>query len=43
LKAGRLHPAVETLLQLMEKGEGENNQSFHNILLPSQLVVRITK
>jgi len=35
--------ATETLLQLMEKGEGENNQSFHNILLPSQLVVRITK
>ncbi|MGC4036043.1 MAG: LacI family DNA-binding transcriptional regulator [Chitinophagaceae bacterium] len=35
--------ATETLLQLMEKGKENTDNSYHNILLPSQLVVRITK
>lgn len=36
--------ATETLLHLLEKGNEETEQPpYHNILLPSQLVVRITK
>lgn len=34
--------ATETLLQLLEKSGGDD-ATFHNILLPSQLVVRVTK
>jgi len=35
--------ATETLLELLERREGDEEQTFHNILLPSQLVVRVTK
>lgn len=35
--------ATETLLQLLQKGGEEDKHTFHNILLPSQLVVRVTK
>jgi LacI family transcriptional regulator len=35
--------ATETLLHLLERTEDENEQTFHNILLPSQLIVRVTK
>ena len=33
--------ATETLLQLMEKGNEMIDNSYYNILLPSQLIVRI--
>ena len=35
--------AAETLLELFEYLGDENQKTFHNILLPSQLVVRVTK
>jgi LacI family transcriptional regulator len=35
--------AAETLLELLEETGDENQKNFRNILLPSQLVVKVTK
>lgn len=35
--------AAETLLELLEQTGDENQKNFRNILLPSQLVVKVTK